>query len=39
MLTVWLFGTIGALVLIALCLLKWYMPKSYQHDDTTDPEE
>lgn len=39
MLTVWLFVTIGSLVLIGLCLLKWYMPKSYQSDDTADPEE
>lgn len=38
MLTVWLWGTIASLVLIALSLWKWYLPKSYQSDDRADPK-
>lgn len=39
MLTIWLWGTIGALVLIGFSLWKWYLPRSSQEENEDDRGE
>lgn len=36
MLTIWLFGTLGSLVLIGVILWLWYSPRSSRKDEDND---
>jgi hypothetical protein len=36
MLTIWLWGTIAALVLIGFSLWWWYLPRSSEEEDEDD---
>lgn len=39
MLTIWLFGTLGSLVLIGAILWLWYSPRSSSHSDEDDDRD